>query len=214
MKELTIIGAGLAGCEAAFQAAKRGIHVKLYEMRPFKMTPAHKTDKLAELVCSSSFKSQNPETAHGLLKSEMDKLDSLILDCAKKSSVPGGDALCVDRKKFSDLVTASIKENPLIELINQEVTDVPLDKPCIIAAGPLVSEDLIKEIIKDDDHIDKLYLKIKSELLEEAKTDCELIERAIDYIMIARYLERLGDHLTNVCERIYYMETGVMKELH
>lgn len=74
--------------------------------------------------------------------------------------------------------------------------------------------DLIKEIIKDDDHIDKLYLKIKSELLEEAKTDCELIERAIDYIMIARYLERLGDHLTNVCERIYYMETGVMKELH
>ena len=148
MIELTIIGAGLAGCEAAYQAAKRGIQVKLYEMRPFKMTPAHKTDKLAELVCSSSFKSQNPETAHGLLKSEMDKFGSLILDCARKSSVPGGDALCVDREKFSDLVTASIKENPLIEFINQEVTDVPTDKPCIIAAGPLVSESLALSLSK------------------------------------------------------------------
>ncbi len=141
-----VVGGGLAGVEAAFQAARRGVSVRLYEMRPLVMTPAHRTDKLAELVCSNSFKSDSPTTAHGLLKEEMRKLGSLILDCASKAAVPGGDALCVDREAFADLVTASIEAQPNISVVRQEVTSIPDERPCVIATGPLTSPALCESI--------------------------------------------------------------------
>ncbi|MEN6357201.1 MAG: methylenetetrahydrofolate--tRNA-(uracil(54)-C(5))-methyltransferase (FADH(2)-oxidizing) TrmFO [Armatimonadota bacterium] len=146
MDYITIIGGGLAGCEAAFQIANRGLHVRLYEMRPVVMTPAHRSGNLGELVCSSSLKSNSPMTAHGLLKEEMRAMGSIILECAAKASVPGGDALCVDRERFGELVTNAIESNPNIEVIREQVTQIPTDRPCIIATGPLTSPALSESI--------------------------------------------------------------------
>lgn len=137
----------MAGCEAAAQIARRSIPVCLYEMRPAVMTPAHRTGNLAELVCSSSLKSDSPTTAHGILKREMRQLGSIVLDCAARSSVPGGDALCVDRESFAELVTATIESDPLIEIVREEVASIPHDRPCIIATGPLTSPTLCQSII-------------------------------------------------------------------
>ena len=145
---VTIVGGGLAGCEAAFQIAGRGLRVRLYEMRPGVMTPAHRSDKLAELVCSSSLKSNSPSTAHGLLKEEMRALGSVTLECAAKSAVPGGDALCVDREAFAELVTDTIEGDPLIEVVREEITEIPGDRPCIVATGPLTSPALCETISK------------------------------------------------------------------
>lgn len=146
MDNITIIGGGLAGCEAAFQIADRGLRVRLYEMRPVVMTPAHRSGNLGELVCSSSLKSNSPMTAHGLLKEEMRAMGSIILDCAAKASVPGGDALCVDRERFGEMVTHAIESNPNIEVIREHVTQIPSDRPCIIATGPLTSPALSESI--------------------------------------------------------------------
>lgn len=153
MNEITIIGAGLAGCEAAWQAAKRGIKVKLYEMKPKKFSPAHHNENFAELVCSNSLRSDQLENAVGLLKEEMRILDSLIMRCADNTRVPAGGALAVDRKKFSEEVTKAIKSNPNIEVINEEVTQIPSEGVVIIASGPLTSDALakaIKDITKDE----------------------------------------------------------------
>lgn len=144
---IIIVGGGLAGCEAAVQIAKRGIKVRLYEMRPEVMTPAHRSGNLGELVCSSSLKSQSPSTAHGLLKEEMRAMGSVVLDCAEKTSVPGGEALCVDRDAFGDLMTRTIEENPNIELIREEIKEIPADRPCVIATGPLTSPELTQSIM-------------------------------------------------------------------
>ncbi len=119
-----VIGGGLAGCEAAMQVARRGVRVRLYEMRPAVMTPAHRTGKLAELVCSSSLKSDSPSTAHGLLKEEMRALGSITLECAQGAAVPGGDALCVDREAFAGLVTEGIESHPMIEVVRGEITRI------------------------------------------------------------------------------------------
>ena len=119
-QEVTIIGGGLAGCEAAYQIAKRGIRVKLYEMKPQKFSEAHTNEDLAEIVCSNSFKSNLHTNACGLLKEELRMLDSLLIKCADKTSIPAGQALAVDREKFSKLVTKKIKENKNIEIINKE----------------------------------------------------------------------------------------------
>lgn len=151
---ITIIGAGLAGSEAAWQLAKRGIPVKLYEMRPVKQSPAHHTDKFAELVCSNSLRAGNIENAVGLLKEEMRRLDSLIMQCADKTAVPAGGALAVDRHLFSDMVTETLKNHPLVEVINEEVTDIPAEGIVIVAAGPLMSEALshnVKELTGTSD---------------------------------------------------------------
>ena len=159
---ITIIGGGLAGCEAAYQIAKRGIKVKLYEMKPEKYTPAHSNKNLAEIVCSNSFKSNLHTNACGLLKEELRKLDSLLVKVADETSVPAGQALAVDRGEFSRKVTQKIKENPLIDIINQEVgKDVEIQELAkkgivIIATGPLTSEPLAKEIAKITGQ-DKLY---------------------------------------------------------
>ena len=149
---ITIIGGGLAGTESAYQIAKRGIKVKLYEMKPQKYSPAHSNENLAEIVCSNSFKSNLHTNACGLLKEELRKLDSLLIKIADKTAVPAGQALAVDREKFSEIVTEEIKKNPLIEIINKEIgeeihlKDLAENGIVIIATGPLTSESLSKEI--------------------------------------------------------------------
>ena len=160
---ITVIGGGLAGAEAAYQIAKRGIKVRLYEMKPVKFTEAHSNKDLAEIVCSNSFKSNFITNACGLLKEELRKLDSLLIKIADKTQVPAGQALAVDREKFSRLVTEEIEKNPLIEIIHKEVENVNNEQEIdanegivIIATGPLTSEKLSKEIAKITGE-DKLY---------------------------------------------------------
>ena len=148
---ITIIGGGLAGSEAAYQIAKRGIKVKLYEMKPNKYTEAHINKNLAEIVCSNSFKSNLHTNACGLLKEELRKLDSLLIKIANETQIPAGQALAVDRELFSQKVTEELEKNPLIEIIHQEITNIEkMSKEgiVIIATGPLTSEGLSKEISK------------------------------------------------------------------
>lgn len=150
--EVKIIGAGLAGSEAAWQLARRGVKVKLYEMRPKKMTPAHKTGGFSELICSNSLRAASITNAIGLLKEEMRMLDSLIMEAADATRVEAGGALAVDRVLFSNYITEKLKNNPNIEVINEEVTEIP-DGQVIIASGPLTSDALsikIKELFKED----------------------------------------------------------------
>ena len=151
---ITVIGGGLSGCEAAYQIAKQGIKVKLYEMKPNKYTPAHSNKDLAEIVCSNSFKSNLLTNACGLLKEELRRLDSLLIKIADETKVPAGQALAVDRETFAQKVTEIVKSNPLIEVINEEVgdkislKDLVEEGLVIIATGPLTSEKLSKEIIE------------------------------------------------------------------
>jgi methylenetetrahydrofolate--tRNA-(uracil-5-)-methyltransferase len=144
--ELTVIGGGLAGSEAAWQAAQRGLRVTLYEMRPARNTPAHVTDRLAELVCSNSLGARSLDRALGLLKEEMKRLGSLVVACAEAAAVPAGGALAVDRVAFAEAVTTRVTDHPNITLRRQEVTRLP-DGPTIIASGPLTSDALAVEIV-------------------------------------------------------------------
>lgn len=153
LKKLLIIGAGLAGVEAAWQAAKRGIAVELWEMRPQKMTPAHRTGLFAELVCSNSLKSKSLDNASGLLKEEMRLLDSLVISCAYKHQVPAGGALAVDREKFAQEITGILTGHPFIQVVNEEMREIPKTRPVIIATGPLTEGALaqaIKEVTGED----------------------------------------------------------------
>lgn len=145
---INVIGAGLAGSEAAWQIAKQGINVRLFEMKPHKKTPAHHSDTFAELVCSNSLRSDMLENAVGLLKEELRRLGSLIIECADETRVPAGGALAVDREGFSKAVTDKIRKNPLIEVINEEVTILCKDDITIVATGPLTSDKLADEIAK------------------------------------------------------------------
>ena len=156
---INVIGGGLAGSEAAYQIAKRGIKVKLYEMKPKKFSPAHSNENLAEIVCSNSFKSNLHTNACGVLKEELRILDSLLIKIADETAVPAGQALAVDREKFSKKVTEEIQKNENIEIINEEVTNLEelvKDTITIIASGPLTSDSLAKEISKITNQ-DKLY---------------------------------------------------------
>jgi len=144
--KVTVIGAGLAGCEAAWQIVSRGIAVNLYEMKPTKQTPAHVSPDFAELVCSNSLRSDSLSNAPGLLKEEMRKLNSLIINCADKTRVPAGSALAVDRQKFSAMVTENIKNHPLINIIEREVTEIPKEGKVIIATGPLTSDNFANKL--------------------------------------------------------------------
>lgn len=143
-----VIGAGLAGCEAAWQVARAGIRAILYEMRPIRVTPAHKTDQLAELVCSNSLKSETVNTAPWLLKHELRKLDSLLLRAADRVRVPGGQALTVDRGLFAEEIARAIESDPLIELRREEVTRIPDGAIAIVASGPLTSDALAGDIAR------------------------------------------------------------------
>ncbi len=142
MQHINVIGGGLAGCEAAYCIANQGIKVKLWEMRPYKETAVHTTSNLAELVCSNSLKSELPNTAQGLLKTEMKILGSLLLKQAEMARVPAGSALAVDREVFSELVTREIISHPLIEVIREEVTQLIEDEIYIVATGPLTSDNM------------------------------------------------------------------------
>jgi len=193
-QKVTVIGAGLAGSEASYQLAKRGFQVTLYEMRPTKLTPAHKTGLFAELVCSNSLRANSLENAVGLLKEEMRMLDSIIIRCADESQVPAGGALAVDRDLFSGDVTKIIRSHPNITVVEEEITEIP-EGPVIIATGPLTSDALsqkIKELINEEylyffdaaapivefDTIDmnKAYKKSRYDKGEAAYINCPMTE--------------------------------------
>src|SRR4051794_15600240 len=147
MKPIQIIGAGLAGSEAAWQCARRGVPVRLYEMRPVRSTPAHQTDRFAELVCSNSLKSDSENTAPWLLKEEMRRAGSLLMEIARDTAVPAGHALAVDRDRFARAATTAIAGEPLIEIVREEVTAIhEQDGTTIVATGPLTSHALSREI--------------------------------------------------------------------
>jgi methylenetetrahydrofolate--tRNA-(uracil-5-)-methyltransferase len=141
-----VIGGGLAGCEAAWLLSQKGIRVELFEMRPHKMTGAHSTGMLAELVCSNSLKGTDPLTAHGLLKAEMEIMGSVVMKAALQTRVPAGKALAVDREKFAAFITGAIDSSPFITVNHSEVKTVPVDRNCIIATGPLTSDALAENI--------------------------------------------------------------------
>lgn len=148
MKVLKVVGGGLAGCEAAWQAAKRGINVTIFEMKPKKMSPAHKSEGLAELVCSNSLRSNDINNAPGLLKEEMRMLGSILMEAAEKTKVPAGSALAVDREAFSEYITNAVEGHNKINVVREEVPEIPLknDGATVIATGPLTSDDLARSI--------------------------------------------------------------------
>ena len=148
MDEINVIGGGLAGAEAAWQAASAGARVKLYEMRPVRQTPAHHTDKLAEIVCSNSLKSDEPGSASHLLKEELRRGDSLVMRAAARARVPAGAALAVDRQQFAEYITSEIEAHPSIEVVREEVTSLKSAEVTIVATGPLTSDSLTEEIIR------------------------------------------------------------------
>lgn len=190
---INVIGAGLAGSEAAYQIAKRGIPVKLYEMRGVKSTPQHKTTDFAELVCSNSLRGDSLTNAVGLLKEEMRRLDSVIMKAAEATRVPAGGALAVDREGFSQLVTQEVTQHPLIEVIRDEITEIPNDTITVIATGPLTSDALAEKIHalnggtgfyfydaaapiidKSTIDMDKVYLKSRYDKGEAAYLNCPM----------------------------------------
>lgn len=200
MKKIIIIGAGLAGSEAAWQLAERGIKVDLYEMRPKKMTPAHKTKNFAELVCSNSLRANSITNGVGLLKEEMRKLNSLVISCADETQIPAGGALAVDRDKFSELVTKKIKTHKNINIIEKELLEIPkVNIPVIVATGPLTSDSLAEDIKKytnqeglyfydaaapiiekDSLNMDKIYLKSRYDKGEAAYLNCPMTKEEFE----------------------------------
>jgi methylenetetrahydrofolate--tRNA-(uracil-5-)-methyltransferase len=195
---VNVVGAGLAGSEAAWQLAERGIKVNLYEMRPVKQTPAHHTDKFAELVCSNSLRANTLTNAVGVLKEEMRKLDSVIIGAADACAVPAGGALAVDRHEFAAHVTSRVKDHPNVTVFNEEITEIP-QGPTIIATGPLTSQTLsqqLKELTgeeylyfydaaapiieKDSIDMDKVYLKSRYDKGEAAYLNCPMTEEEFD----------------------------------
>ncbi len=174
MEEINIIGGGLAGCEAAWQAAKLGAPVKLYEMRPVKMTEAHKTSGLAELVCSNSLRSRELSTGPGLLKKELEIAGSLIMQAAQNSEVAAGSALAVDRNLFSSFITEAIEKSPLIEIVREEVSTLPSSGITVIATGPLTAgamADVIKSLIGEEylHFYDAVAPIVEAESIDESK---------------------------------------------
>ncbi|AXM87897.1 FADH(2)-oxidizing methylenetetrahydrofolate--tRNA-(uracil(54)-C(5))-methyltransferase TrmFO [Anoxybacillus ayderensis] len=196
--EVTVIGAGLAGSEAAWQLAKRGIRVKLYEMRPVKQTPAHHTDKFAELVCSNSLRANTLTNAVGVLKEEMRRLDSVIMKAADSCSVPAGGALAVDRHEFAAKVTDMVANHPNVTVVREEVTTI-LTGPTIIATGPLTSQPLSEQlkaltgeeylyfydaaapiVEKESIDMEKVYIKSRYDKGEAAYINCPMTEEEFD----------------------------------
>lgn len=171
---VNVIGGGLAGCETAYQISKKGIKVKLYEMKPEKYSPAHSNSDLAEIVCSNSFKSNLITNACGLLKEELRILDSLLIKVADETSVPAGQALAVDRERFSKRVTEIVKSNPNIEVINEEVTRIPKNEITVIATGPLTSDSLFEEISKLVDGEELHFYDAAAPIIEKDSIDMDI----------------------------------------
>jgi methylenetetrahydrofolate--tRNA-(uracil-5-)-methyltransferase len=178
--ELTIVGGGLAGSEAAWQSAQRGVRVALFEMRPGSGTPAHQSDQLAELVCSNSMGARSVDRATGLLKEEMRRLGSLIIACADEAAVPAGGALAVDREIFAEEVTQRISEHPNIDLRRQEVKHLP-QGPCIIATGPLTSNALTQEIVALTGQDQLYFFDAMAPIVEAESINMEVAFRASRY---------------------------------
>jgi methylenetetrahydrofolate--tRNA-(uracil-5-)-methyltransferase len=190
MTKIRIIGAGLAGCEAAWQCARRGVDVELYEMRPVKSTPAHQTDKFAELVCSNSLKSESENTAPWLLKEEMRRAGSQLIKLAQETSVPAGHALAVDRDVFAARVTEVISAEPLIKVIREEVTQIHEDDGITaVATGPLTSDALSKEVarLSGSDHL--FFYDSISPIVEADSIDMSRV------YMAARYNKGTADYI-------------------
>ncbi len=180
-KEVIVIGGGLAGSEAAYQLAKRGINVILYEMRPSVMTPAHKTDKLAEIVCSNSLGSEDSFTAGGVLKRELKRLDSLLLRKAEEKRVPAGHALAVDREKFSEAVTEELENFKNIKIIREEIKKIPEENPVIIATGPLTSKELSVDIMKLTGRENLFFYDATSPIVEASSINRDIVFKASRY---------------------------------
>ena len=180
-KEVIIIGGGLAGSEAAYQLARRGFDVILYEMRPKTMTPAHKTDKFAEIVCSNSLGSEDENTSGGVLKRELRMLDSLLLKKAEESKVPAGHALAVDRQKFSESVTEELLNFKNIKIIREEIKQIPGDKPVIIATGPLTTRALSVEIMKFTGRQNLFFYDATSPIVEASSINRDIVFKASRY---------------------------------
>ena len=171
---INVIGGGLAGCEAAYQISKRGIKVKLYEMKPIKYSPAHSNSDLAEIVCSNSFKSNLLTNACGLLKEELRMLDSLLIKIADETSVPAGQALAVDREEFSRKVTEYIENLDNVEIIKEEVTEIPDDAVTIIATGPLTSDVLFEKISKLVGNNELHFYDAAAPIIEKSSVDMNI----------------------------------------
>ena len=198
---IRIIGAGLAGCEAAWQIARAGLHVVLYEMRPLRQTGAHRTDHLAELVCSNSLKSDQGPSASWLLKEELRRLDSLLIRIAHRARVPGGHALTVDRDAFATQVTETIESEALIELRREEMTSISGDAITIVATGPLTSGDLSAEIARLTGS-DRLYFYDSiSPIVDAATIDLSIAFRASRY---GKSLDGTDDYLNCPLDRDQY----------
>jgi methylenetetrahydrofolate--tRNA-(uracil-5-)-methyltransferase len=197
---LTVIGGGLAGSEAAWQAAQRGLPVVLYEMRPERRTPAHLTDRLAELVCSNSLGSNLPDRAPGLLKEELRRLGSLLVACADATAVPAGGALAVDRDAFAALVTDRILAHPRIELRRREVTAIPAQGPTVIATGPLTAPSLAGQIaaLTGSDHL--YFYDAMAPIVSGESVDTSIAFRASRY----GQAEGEGDYLNCPLNREEY----------
>lgn len=202
-ERVIIIGGGLAGTEAAWQLANRDILVDLYEMRPKKMTGAHVSNRLAELVCSNSLGSSLPDRATGLLQTELVRLGSLLMDCATQSAVPAGGALAVDRELFSSLVTDRLESNANIRIIREEVTQIPTDSPVIVATGPLTSEALTKNLTELTGQEHLYFYDALSPIVESESIDMSIAFRANRY---GRGMTEEGDYINCPLDRDQYYQ--------
>lgn len=201
MKNITIIGGGLAGSEAAWQAVRRGCRVTLYDMKPHTFSPAHSSPDMAELVCSNSFRSDDVESAVGLLKEEMRRCDSLIMRTAQECRVPAGKALAVDREKFAARITQILAEHPDIEIIRREVTELPppSDQPVILATGPLTSESLCEALIRLTGRERLAFYDAIAPIVSADSLNMEIVYRK------SRYDDGPGDYLNCPMDKERYL---------
>jgi len=200
MSELIVIGGGLAGSEAAWQAAQHGIQVRLYEMRPVVMTAAHATSHFAELVCSNSLGSQLPDRPSGLLKEELRCMGSMLIECAQETAVPAGGALAVDREAFAKRVTERISQHPRIEIIREEVTDIP-NQPTVISSGPLTSMRFSEAIAKLSGKANLYFFDAISPIVAQESIDMEIAFRDSRY---GRGEQKEGDYINCPMNREEY----------
>ncbi len=191
MTSITVIGGGLAGCEAAWQAASRGCRVKVYDMKPLKYSPAHESEFLAELVCSNSFRSDDPTSAVGLLKEEMRVLHSLVIQTARETAVPAGKALAVDRDRFARRITERIAANDNIEVIRKEITELPFDpkEPVVLATGPLTSDAMADSLSSMTGEERLSFYDAIAPIVEAESLDMEIVYQK------SRYDDGPGDYL-------------------
>ncbi len=209
MNEITVVGGGLAGCEAAWQAARQGVRVTLFEMKPHRFSPAHESEFLGELVCSNSLRSNAPDSAVGLLKEEMRRLSSLILRSAEATAVPAGKALAVDREKFAAFISREMEENEFITVVREEVVDIPSSEevPVVLATGPLTSEALTEKLIQLTGERHLAFYDAIAPIVTAESLDMDIIYRK------SRWEDGPGDYLNCPMDREQYLHfIGLLAE--